>query len=147
LRYGKATAGFTLLELLVVLALVAVLTASVLSLVRPGSETGRLKLAASDLATDLRLAHSLATEEQRPVALRLDPAGHFWEFGGRRGRKLPASIAISMIASADGNTASEVRFFPDGSSSGAIIQLRQGASVSRMVVDWLTGRVSIDHAG
>ncbi len=148
MKYSRAaTAGFTLLELLVVLALVGVLTASVLAFVRPGSETARLKLAVSDLETDLRLARSLATEEQKPVVVRLDSAGHFWELGDRRRRKFPVSITISMTASPDDNTASAVSFFPDGSSSGAIIQLRQGGSGSRMIVDWLTGRVRVERAG
>ncbi len=36
-----------------------------------------------------------------------------------------------------------LRFYPDGSTSGAAIRLSQGRSAYRVDVDWLLGRVSV----
>ncbi|MDX1606523.1 MAG: hypothetical protein R3202_10055, partial [Candidatus Competibacterales bacterium] len=38
-----------------------------------------------------------------------------------------------------------IRFFPDGSSTGGHIALAEGGLEYRVNVDWLTGRVTIEH--
>jgi general secretion pathway protein H len=39
-----------------------------------------------------------------------------------------------------------ITFAPDGSSSGGRVVLRAGANAVTVLVDWLTGRVSITYA-
>jgi general secretion pathway protein H len=40
----------------------------------------------------------------------------------------------------------QIRFFPDGSATGGRIGLTLGAQQVEVVVDWLTGLVSVNHA-
>lgn len=63
-------------------------------------------------------------------------------------RELPSSIELEVVAALElgGNGVGIIRFYPDGSSSGGTIEIRQsveedsnGVSIQ---VDWLMGRVS-----
>ena len=43
-----------------------------------------------------------------------------------------------------GASAGRVRFFPDGSASGARVVLNDGRSTASVLVDWLNGDVRIE---
>ena len=64
--------GFTLLELMVVLAIMALLVALVPPLVSGASDRVALKGAARQLAAGLRFARSQAIARNRPAVLQLD---------------------------------------------------------------------------
>ena len=73
-------AGFTLVELLIVLALVALLAAVLLPMWNSLSSSLRLDLAAHEMVSTLRLARTYATQRSVNVAVKFYPAGT----GGRR---------------------------------------------------------------
>lgn len=139
--------GFTLLELLVVLlvmALVAVITVPRIGAALPGAE---LKSAARQLAAGLREARSRAVAKNHVVPFTLDgTAGrYFIGTGGANGR-MPNNIGITLITGTvdvSGAASGSIRFFPDGTSTGGRIELTSRGGKRTVIVDWLTGRIAV----
>ena len=138
--------GFTLLELLVVLLVLALVATFVIPSLG-GGEAVQIKSAARSLAAGLRHTRNQALDGNRPAALSLDVAKREYRLPGeQRARRLPERIDIVLTTARslrEGDARGAIRFFPDGSSSGGRIALSTGRLKYLVDVDWLTGRVSI----
>src|SRR5271169_192561 len=138
--------GFTLIELVVALAVIGLALVLIVGYKAPWSSGLGLEGTASELASGLRLARSQAIADNQPVAFSLDLAGHRYRVGGEAPRSLPARLSIALLT-VDGERRStaigDIRFNPDGSSTGGRITLADGSHRVAVGVDWLTGRVTI----
>ena len=139
--------GFTLLELMVVLAIAAVMMTIVppmISRALPGAE---LKSASRQLAAGLRMARNQALVSRRDARLILDLEKHRFEITGRkRSHSIPESLKIDLLTVESerlGDDRAGIRFFPEGGSTGGRITLTQGSRALGVDVDWLTGKVRI----
>ncbi len=138
--------GFTLLEILLVLAIMALAAALTLpALVRPsGSE---LRAATATLAGGLRRAREAAVNSNREATLTLDLDRHTFTVSGEpRGRGLPPELELALFTARselDGERTGRIRFFPDGSSTGGRVSLTSGQRRYHVDVDWLTGQVRV----
>lgn len=141
-----STAGFTLLELLAVLLILALVTALVVPSLGGGASV-EIKSAALSLAAGLRQTRNHALNENRPAVLALDVNKREFQLPGEpRARKLPQEIEISLFTARSERLdeyRAGIRFFPDGSSTGGRITLTTDAMRYLVDVDWLTGRVSV----
>ena len=139
-------AGFTLIEVIVTLAILGLALVIVVGYKAPWSSGLGLKGTASELASQLRLARSTAIASNRPVAFDLDVTDHLYRVGTGATRRLPANLSIKLLTisgeSRDANVG-DIRFNPDGSSTGGRIALADGKQRVAVGVDWLTGRVSV----
>jgi general secretion pathway protein H len=141
--------GFTLVELLAVLVILALVM-----LIMPrffgGQAQRQLALAAQDLAITLRETRGLALRTGHTEAVLINlRTGAYGSTASERLRQVPSSMHISLVTTAedrvDAATAS-IRFFADGSSTGGSISLTQGVRRSQVMVDWLTGRISLNDS-
>jgi general secretion pathway protein H len=138
--------GFTLIEVIVTLAILGFALVLVAGYKRPWSSGLGVRATASELASGLRLARSEAIASNRPVALDIDVTHHLYRVGKGAERRLPADLSIELVTIAgEGRGASigDIRFNPDGSSSGGRIVLAEGKRHTAVGVDWLTGRVTV----
>jgi len=141
-----AAAGFTLIEMMVVLGILGLMLAlvpSALSIAIPGQQ---LRAATNQLADDLRDARARAVLGGEPtaVAIKLEGAG---QRVGTTGARLPRDTTIlvqNAPAASIVDDVASVSFFPDGSASGGTIGLSAGGRTYTITVDWLTGRVAVD---
>ena len=143
---GRHSRGFTLIEVIVTLAILGLAMVLVTGYKPPWSSALGLKGAAAELASGLRLARSQAIAGNRPVALELDMNGHRYRVGTGTVRGLPANLAIELLTIAGekrGEGVGDIHFNPDGSSTGGRITLADGRRHMAVGVDWLTGRVSV----
>ncbi|HEX5998251.1 MAG TPA: GspH/FimT family pseudopilin [Hyphomicrobiaceae bacterium] len=139
--------GFTLLELLVVLGLLAL----ALAIVAPSLGRARLgvmvRSTAYELAANLRASRAAARSTSIEHVLTIDLAQRlYWAEGVVGQRRLPHGVAVDVtVPQSERITASagRIRFFPDGSASGARLVLHDGRSTTSIVVDWLTGDVRL----
>lgn len=145
-RGRRAVAGFTLIEVIVTLAVLGLALVLITGYRAPWSSTLGLKGTASALASGLRLARSQAIAGNRPIDFDIDLKQHSWRIGGGDPRPLPANMAIELLTVAGqqhSRGVGGIRFNPDGSSTGGRISLAEGARRIAVGVDWLTGRVTV----
>lgn len=145
-RRQAGNAGFTLLEIIVVLAILGLALVLVVGHRPPWSKGFDIDTTAAELAAQLRLVRSEAIVANRAVALELDLPGRRYRSGTAVARALPAGLAIELLTIAGerrGVVAGGIRFHPDGSSTGGRIVLADGTRRVAVGVDWLTGRVSV----
>ncbi len=141
-------AGFTLIEMLIVMTLMGLLMALVLpaiSNMMPGVELHR---SAVQLAAALRRARSDAVSGAREINIEIDQQqGEYGIEGGERRYKLGGRIRwmdSDFTAASALDDIRRVRFFPHGGSSGAAFALENDDRRYQIRVDWLTGAVAID---
>ena len=143
----RRAAGVTLLELLIVLMIMAFVTAIVVPTLGGGVSTADLKSATREVASGLRYARDQAIAKRTESLLVIDldartfslpPDAHL--------HKLPEKLDLKLFT-AQRDLVSEkvgaIRFFPDGGSNGGRITLAAGERKFDVDVDWLTGRVAI----
>ena len=142
-------AGYTLIELLVVLAILAF----VVVLVTPMFERlagPRLDLQAEAVGQALRAARAGAIRDNREVLVAIDTGdGTVTEAGGRELARIAPGVEIGLVAAVTerlGETTGGVRFWPDGSSSGAALTLGHGGRRVTLGVDWFDGSINIQRA-
>lgn len=140
--------GFTLLELLVVMAILAILMVLARPLLpRPGGGA-ELKAAAAEVAAGLRAARAASIRTNAETVVMIDVARRALRTGSRWALDLPPDVDLSLRSAADeviAPAAAGIRFFPDGSSTGGSLSLARGNSVQVVRVEWLTGRVVVDE--
>lgn len=140
-------AGFSLLELLVVLAILALLTAVVVPSLSHHVQSTELRNTARLLAMDLARTRSQAIVRQQQETLVLDVDKHSYRNSIKDpSRKLPRDIELildSIRSERQSATSAAIRFFPDGSSTGGRITLRRGDRQRSIDIAWLTGRIKV----
>lgn len=146
-RAANRQLGFTLLELLVVLGILAL----GLTVVAPSLNRARLaimvKTAAYELAASLRAVRAAARAANVERVLVMDLARRqYWAKGVVRRRQLPQTVGVDLAVPEServGANRGRVRFLPDGSASGARFVLADGTSTASVSVDWLSGDVRV----
>jgi general secretion pathway protein H len=137
------TAGFTLVELLAVLAILALVAGLALPYLH-GSAGDRVRLEAAShkLAAALRLSRAAAVLRQTEIALVIDADRHEFSSAAVAHATLDQDISVRLnIAEPERSSPSRggVRFFADGSSTGGEMILRLGNREARICVNWLAG--------
>lgn len=139
--------GFTLLELMVVLAIATLLLALAPPLIGSAIPGVELKAAARRVVSGLRLTREEAIRSGRDAAFTIDvEARAFQVDGGYRRAQLPEGLDLKLEAAEAemlSDHAGAVRFYPDGSSTGGRIVLARDDKGYQVGVEWLTGRVRI----
>ena len=137
--------GFTLLELLVVLAIAALIlmaTPPLISSAIPGVE---LKSSARRVTAGLRLAREEAIHQGHDIAFTLDLEARTFKVDGRfREGKLAEGLELKLEAAEkemSSDSMGGIRFYPDGSSTGGRVILTRENKGYQVGVQWLTGRV------
>jgi general secretion pathway protein H len=146
-RRGPREQGLTLLEILIVLALMGLMAAIALPMLGNGVSTTQLRTSARQLAAGLRMARSEALAQRREAFLLVDVAGKRFRLDSDPHiHALPEGITLKLFTAqndlVDANVGA-IRFFPDGGSNGGRITVAAGQRKFEVDVDWLTGRVAI----
>ncbi|MDR2710657.1 MAG: GspH/FimT family pseudopilin [Burkholderiales bacterium] len=147
----RGARGFTLLELMIVLVLVAIIMATAIPLLLgDGPSNSELRSAARQLAAAARQVRGEAVTQRSEMLLVIDLERNRFKIGeDPREFQLPEAIVLKLFtAQTDqiSDTVGSIRFFPDGGSNGGRITVGAGEDSDRKYevdIDWLTGRVAI----
>jgi general secretion pathway protein H len=147
--------GFTLLELLIVLALILLASGLILPKLNLGDNSlfnTELRQAVATLRYARRLAivdaaprvasfHSLDPDSpdyaERLQVQQQAPGAATW-----RSERLGLQFQYGPQEPADSVVRADISFFPEGGSSGGVLTFSLGARVARVVVDPITGRIA-----
>ena len=138
-RRLTSAAGFTLVELLVVMGIMGLLLAVVLSS-KPQTAAVRVTVAARAIAATLQLARAQAMASNAETVVRIDPTKRQFGMDGSM-HALPRGMTVAMIVAENERVRESggMRFYPDGQSSGGEIVLALEGRASRIAVNWFTG--------
>ncbi|MGA8191749.1 MAG: GspH/FimT family pseudopilin [Acetobacteraceae bacterium] len=142
----RREAGFTLIEMLVVVAIMGFALTMIVTRGPVRSQALEMKAAVSEVAQGLRLARSRAIATNTPVQFAVDVPLRSFRIDRGTPTVLPRSLSIAMTAVSEetlGARLAAIRFNGDGSATGGRIELTDGQRRSQVGVDWLTGRVSV----
>lgn len=145
--YRRQTAGFTLVEMLAVLAILALVAGIAVPYLR-GSASDRVRLDAASrhLVAALRLSRAAAVLRQTEIALVVDADRHEFSSAAVPPETFDPDISVRLkIAEPERTSPSRggVRFFADGSSTGGEITLRLGDRAALICVNWLGGETRL----
>lgn len=138
--------GFTLVELLVVFALLALLVAIVPPAYDRLREGSQYRDAVRTMTSELRQARFRALTEGREVRFGVDLARRTYGVEGAAPHQLPEPLQMRATVAGIETSATQrtaaIRFLPSGGATGGTVELRRpsGAGV-RLTVDWLSGAV------
>ncbi|MBI2359503.1 MAG: prepilin-type N-terminal cleavage/methylation domain-containing protein [Deltaproteobacteria bacterium] len=148
LRVGENKKGFSLLELLVVLLLLALSSALVIPAIDAGLKQRQVRRSALELAAVARGLRRTAIYHGSLQSLVLDPSESSYEaFGGNK-VVLPADVRISAIQGGEptGQGLTRFLFFPNGSILSGEIGLSGGEGSAYLIrLDPLSGRVLVER--
>ena len=142
----RSNAGFTLLELIVVLAIVALGYSAVAVNFSSGNDAMALKAAARDLTSGLRYVRSQAMLSHETATLDFNLSNNSYSLTGQdKIYTLPENIDVTINTAKDElhDGVAQLRFFPDGSSIGGRIRLEKKSHVQEININWLTGHVTL----
>lgn len=138
--------GFTLVEMLVVLAILVGLTAAFPLAWQRLSPQRQVQVYARRMAADLRMLRADAMRSNTVTDLnttdthgyRLEPTGAF--------RQLPDAIGVRQLPKAGVPPLQQaiVYFYPDGSSSGGEFILERGGRQAKLAISPMSGRVVLE---
>jgi general secretion pathway protein H len=146
---ARAQRGFTLIEILIVVTLIAAISVLLMATIGGGMDGLRLRSAAKEIASELRHARAQAMAKSEVQTFTIDPEARQWSGAKGRAGVLPKKLDVVFVGARElqprrGEGA--IVFFEDGASSGGRIQLKQDRAAWNIDVAWLTGEVSLHRA-
>ena len=135
------------MELMVVLLIAGLLAALALPALSGAVARAELRGTVGELAAALRDARSQAISKQKPVSLLVEiEERRFGVAGAEKTHVFDDDLEVRLLTGdldPSRPEISEVRFFPDGTSTGGRITVTRGPRGYVVRVDWLTGRVIV----
>lgn len=132
---GSGPSGFTLLEALVVVAIMSLIAAIVVPSMVQALDILALQETTRVLQADLRVARATAIRTGQKVDLEATNHGHEYDWIGGS-RFLPPAITLRM--------SQPLTIYPDGSVDAAAITLSSNRRHYALDVDAVTGAVTVD---
>jgi general secretion pathway protein H len=137
--------GFTLMEMIVVLAIFALVTVAAMPYAGRSKDEREFVAFTQILAAGLRQTQMEAMAKNRETVFQIDLNRRvFLTENGKRETAIPGSVGIS-VHTASGEVTEQsagFRFFPDGGATGGRIVVSHEGEKRTVAVNWLTGHVA-----
>jgi general secretion pathway protein H len=148
LRAGKCSHGFTYLELIVVLFIISILTATVFPSFIIFSES-KIKSEAKELASIIRYLSELATLKRETLYIRFDIDRNTISWKTDTGQKMKRLDSVFFVKTQSKGMVSkgEVVFFfePDGAKENLDVYITDKKDEMLISFNYLSGRVKIKN--
>jgi general secretion pathway protein H len=145
-----AESGFTLLELLLVLGIMAVASAIALPMLSRPAGDATLVATARKIVSQMRMARAAAIRDNRERTLTIDLARRrFWVDGVTAASSINHGIVVDFVTLEKellSDKKGRLRFHVNGSSTGGNVLLSSAGRTVSIELDWMTGHASIKRA-
>jgi general secretion pathway protein H len=146
-RCKTGEAGFTLLEMIAAVCLIALAFTLVMPRLGATRQAMKLRATAVELSSNLKITRASALRNNSDAVLVIDTANRKYATAGVvKSQQIPRDVALTFEAKAGEATGAAkggIRFRPDGTASGGHIKLKSGTDAAVVSVDWLTGAVTL----
>ncbi len=141
---GMHARGLSLLEMLLVVALIAIIGVVTATAMNGGIDGMRLRNAGKEIATQLRYTRTQAIATGQTQRFVIDPRARAWQAANGRHGQIPAALDVrfrgaGQLGAAPGQGA--IDFFADGAASGGTIEVSTRGAAWDIHVGWITGEV------
>jgi len=140
--------GFTLVELMVVLVIIALIMGLVATSMSRSISGAEARAASRKLVTNLRYTRARAIIDKSEQVFQVDTDNRSYQAPGRQQVTLPEGVDVTITTARSELTSEAVagiRFFPDGGSTGGHIELTVNGREYRINIAWLTGEASLQR--
>ncbi|HKE48086.1 MAG TPA: GspH/FimT family pseudopilin [Rhodanobacteraceae bacterium] len=145
---SRPARGFTLIELMAVILLLAIAMTAVTFSFSKSLHTAKISAASRDLVAALRYTRGQAIVKGQQQVLMLNLDDNSYTAPGKSAVKLPKDMTLQLTTAEQevrGGNAGGIRFFADGSSTGGHISVLMDRREWRINVAWLTGEIALDE--
>ncbi|MGY3450447.1 prepilin-type N-terminal cleavage/methylation domain-containing protein [Bradyrhizobium sp. USDA 4353] len=142
--------GFTLLEMVCVLAIIALLTSVALPYLPRQTSRPRLQAYALQAAALLKTDRAASMRQGMRVDTQIDTSQRLIRAGTGAALRLPDDVSFQATLPRSCQhrpVLATISFFPDGLSCGGAITLSRADLSLEIRVNWLTGRIDIVSRG
>lgn len=143
---ARSDAGFTLVELMVVMMIVAFMLALVGTSISKSISGAEMRTAARKVTAGLRYTRTKAILSKAEQVFLLDTETRQYTAADREPVELPEGMNVELNTARSeltSETAGGIRFYPDGGSTGGNVRLEANGRIYRVNVTWLTGEASM----
>jgi general secretion pathway protein H len=142
---SSADAGFTLVEVLVVLMILGLATTAAVPLLRKPPAPVRLKADVTRMAAALRVTRAVAMAQNRAMDFVIQAGPATYASPAVPATVIDPAITLTMATAPPrrGAATGLIRFFPSGQSTGGDVRLRLDQAEMRLQVIWATGHVLV----
>jgi general secretion pathway protein H len=144
----RSAGGFTLVELLVVLVIIALMLGLVGTSISRNISGAEMRTAASKVAASMRYTRTQAILKKSEQVFLVDTENRTYKAGERDAEELPEGMNVELNTARSeltSETAGGIRFYPDGGSTGGNVRLEANGRIYRVNVAWLTGEASVER--
>lgn len=143
--------GYSLLEMLVVISIIALVTLSTPTAITKIIPNFQVRQFANDLAERVRIMRREAIQENSVKGFIYDPNTNvIAEFGGNMGAEgdtlaIPAGVSFTFEPASEWRSVPENRleFYPSGAASGGVIKVERGTVSVDIEINWISGAVEV----
>lgn len=140
--------GVTLLEMLVVLAIVSMSIVLFAPMIVGSAERNQGMRDAESIATAIRTSRADAIAYNSPIDFVVDATGRTYGVEGQKPLAISSGVTMEFTGARELMTpsgAGVIRLHSDGASSGGVIRIISEHESDEIVVDWLTGAVRLNR--
>jgi general secretion pathway protein H len=135
--------GFTLVELLAVLAILSIAVVSFALNGSGGSDTARFRSFLVATVSALTESRTRAMKNAAEESVTIHTGNHTITSGNRT-IKFPKGVELEATIASSTSGAASIRFFPAGTSTGGKLVFTQRGKSYEILVNWLTGNVALN---
>jgi len=146
MSFKKQQYGFSLLEIIVVMVMIALLMGFFASGMSESLNKAKIRAVSKDLVSAIRYTRSKAVVKHEQKTITFNVKNKTYQVPRKKIVHIPDAIDINVYT-ADSeitdDTIGSIRFFSDGSSTGGWVKLTHKNRIWKINVNWLTGEITM----
>ncbi len=146
MKIKQSQSGFTLLELIVVMVMIAVIAGFFSSGMMKSLNKAKLRAVSKDLVSAIRYTRGQAVVKHEQKTITFNVEKKTYKAPRKKTVNIPDEIEMYVYTAESevpDESSGSIRFFSDGSSTGGWVKLVQGEKIWKINVNWLTGEIAM----